>query len=138
NYAYIDGSFNPFTKVYGGGGILVDQFGNKHILFESGNNPKLAEMRNVAGEILGARLVIRKALELGMGKLSIFHDYEGISKWPTGKWRCKKKETKDYAQFVIAAIGSGLKIYWHHVKGHSGVRENEEVDKLAKMVVGVK
>lgn len=138
NYAYIDGSFNPQTKVYGGGGILVDQFGNKHIVFESGNNPKTAEMRNVAGEILGARIIIEKALELGMRKLTIFHDYEGLSKWPSGKWKCNNPSTRDYAAFVLRVMGIGLKLYFTHVKGHSGVPENEEADQIAKMAVGIK
>lgn len=138
NYAFVDGSYNPKTKTYGGGGILIDQYGNKHILFQSGNNPKLVSMRNVAGELLGTQLIIKRAVELGMRKLTIFHDYEGIEKWPSGKWKCKKEATKQYASFVVSAIGAGLKIYFYHVKGHSGIKENEEADAIAKKVVGIK
>ena len=76
NYAFIDGSFNPETKVYGCGGFLIDQCGKKHIIQAAGNNPDLVKMRNVAGEIWGAKLEITMALSLGMTKLIIFHDYE--------------------------------------------------------------
>ena len=53
NYAFIDGSFNPETNVYGCGGFLSDQKGKKHVLKASGYNKRLAKMRNVAGELLG-------------------------------------------------------------------------------------
>lgn len=32
SYAFVDGSFNPVTKIYGCGGFLIDQFGNRHII----------------------------------------------------------------------------------------------------------
>lgn len=137
NYAFIDGSYNPKTKVYGCGGFLVDQFGKKHIIQGSGTDPEKAKMRNVAGEILGAKMVIMKALRLGMEKLTIFYDYDGIANWPTGKWKCKKHETEMYARFVNSAISVGLKLYFQHVKGHTGILENEEADRLAKEAVGI-
>ena len=49
-YAFIDGSYDPKSKVYGFGGFLVDQFGRKHIVQGSGDDPILAKMRNIAGE----------------------------------------------------------------------------------------
>lgn len=137
NYAFIDGSFNPKNKVYGGGGILIDHLGNRYILFQSGNNPKMSEMRNVAGEIIGAELIIKMAVELGMKKLTIFHDYEGIAKWATGKWKCNKSATRKYQTFVSRAFKTGLKIHFQHVKAHSGILKNDEVDALAKKVVGL-
>lgn len=137
NYAYVDGSFNPVTKVYGCGVILVDRDGKKHHIKHSGNDPENAKMRNVAGEILGASLVILKALELGMSKLTIFYDYEGIAKWPLQEWKCKKPATKAYAITVWTAMHEGLRIYFKHVKAHSGVEENELADKLAKEAVGL-
>lgn len=135
SYAFVDGSYNPNTKVYGCGGFLIDQFGKKHILQASGHDPTLAKMRNVAGEILGARVAIQKAIELNMRKLTLFHDYEGIAKWPLGLWRCKKTATKNYAAFVRHAMDSGLKLYFRHVKGHSGIPGNDEADQLAKLAV---
>ena len=48
NYAFIDGSFNPSTKVYGCGGFLIDHLGKKHIIQKNGSEPGMAKMRNVA------------------------------------------------------------------------------------------
>lgn len=137
NYAFIDGSFNPATAVYGFGGFLIDHLGKKHIIQGSGNDQKMAKMRNVAGEILGAMKVVSLAKELGMKKLMIFYDYNGIAAWPLGAWKCKKKETMDYAIFIRNIMDLGLKIYFYHVKGHSGIPENEEADQLAKLAVGL-
>lgn len=137
NYAFIDGSFNPKTNVYGCGGFLIDHLGKKHIIQTSGNDQKMAKMRNVAGEILGATTVIELAQKLKMKKLTIFHDYEGISSWPLGRWKCKKHETRQYTMTVWSAMEAGLKIYFSHVKGHSGIDGNEEADQLAKLAVGL-
>lgn len=137
NYAFIDGSFNPATMVYGCGGFLIDHVGKKHIIQGSGNDQKMAKMRNVAGEILGAIKAVGLAKDLGMKKLTIFYDYDGIAAWPLGKWKCKKKETRDYAMFIWKMMNLGLKIYFIHVKGHAGVPENEEADQLAKLAVGL-
>lgn len=137
NYAFIDGSFNPKTKVYGCGGFLIDHLGKKHIIQVNGNNKNMAKMRNVAGEILGAIRVVGLAKDLGMKKLTIFYDYEGIAAWPLGRWKCKKTETRNYAMFIWQAMNLGLKIYFTHVKGHSGITENEEADQLAKLAVGL-
>lgn len=137
NYAFIDGSFNPDTKVYGCGGFLIDQKGKKHIIQKSGNDPNLIKMRNVAGELLGSMEVISKAFSLGMTKLHIFYDYDGVANWPTGKWKCKKPYTKDYAAFVNAMVKIGFTIFWHHVNSHAGILENEEADCLAKEAVGL-
>lgn len=137
NYAFIDGSFNPKTNVYGCGGFLIDHLGKKHIIMGRDDDPEMVRMRNVAGEILGAIKVIALARDLGMQKLTIFYDYEGIAAWPQGRWKCKKMTTKEYAMFVWQVMKKGLKIYFKHVKGHSGVDENEEADQLAKLAVGL-
>lgn len=137
NYAYIDGSFNQRTKVYGCGGFLIDNFGNKHIIQARGNDKNMSKMRNVAGEILGAMEVVKLAKKLNMKKITIFHDYKGIEAWVLGYWKCNKKETMEYAKFMLEAMKTGIKIYFKHVKGHSGNKLNDEADQLAKLAVGL-
>ena len=62
-YAFVDGSFNSVTKVYGYGGFLIAD-GQRYVLQDAGNKPELVEMNNVAGEIAGSMAAVNKAIEL--------------------------------------------------------------------------
>ena len=134
-YAFVDGSFNIKTGVYGYGGFLFD--GQvKHILSGSGDDAEMATMRNVAGEILGSMAAVEKAIELGIKELSIYYDYMGIEMWATGAWKRNKEGTIAYHEYMNS-VRDKIQINFIKVKGHSGVEGNEEADILAKKAVGV-
>ena len=134
-YAFVDGSFNKFTNVYGYGGLLVAN-GEKIVLQDSGNDPKLVEMNNVAGEIAGSMAAVRKAMELGLTELDIYYDYMGIEMWATGDWKRNKEGTIAYYDFM-QSVKDKIKVTFIKVKGHSGIDGNEEADRLAKEAVGL-
>ena len=134
-YAFVDGSFNQKTKVYGYGGFLV--YDNKKELLQGfGNDEEMASMRNVAGEVLGSMAAVRRAVELGLKELVIYYDYMGIEMWALGLWKRNKKGTIAYYDYIQSVKGK-IELRFVKVKGHSGVEGNEEADLLAKKAVGI-
>ena len=134
--AFVDGSFNPATNAYGFGGF-VDYSNGEHVTLQgSDNNPEKAEMRNVSGEIAGAIAAVEDAIEHNASSIEIIYDYMGIEQWATGKWKCNKLGTKEYA-CKMREFMDVIEIKFTKVKGHTGVDGNEEADRLAKQAVGI-
>ena len=134
--AYVDGSFNLSTGVYGYGGVLLCRDGSIRPLQGHGRDETLRTMRNVAGEIHGSMAAIQAAADAGIASITIFYDYMGIEMWANGQWKTNKEGTRAYKAF-INAIRPRIEIRFQKVAAHTGVRFNELVDQLAKASVGI-
>ena len=133
--AYVDGSYNISTKIFGCGVVIF--YDGKDITFsKSFSDPEMAVMRNVAGEIEGAKLAMQYCLDNNIEEIDIYYDYEGVEKWCTGAWKTNKEGTVAYKQFYNNAV-KRLKINFIKVKGHSGDKYNDMADRLAKDAVGI-
>lgn len=137
-YAFVDGSFNAETQTFGYGGVVVGPAPERERIEIRGSSrdERYVGMRNVAGEIGAAWCAILRARERGWKHLTIYHDYLGISAWPDGVWTANTDLTQKYAYFVNR-MRRYMVIEFSHVKGHSGVKENEEADLIAKVSAGI-
>ena len=134
--AYVDGSYNVTTTEYSAGVVVLWQ--SKEVTFsEKADDPRLKSMRNVAGEIMGAQIAMKYALEQHASAVIIYHDYEGIEKWCTKAWEAKQDGTKQYKAYYEQAAQQ-LDIRFVKVKAHSGDKYNEQADRLAKDALGLK
>ena len=134
--AYVDGSYNIETCEFSFGAVVFS--GDEMQTFsQKFNDPELASMRNVAGEIKGSEFVMSYCLENGIKEVSIYYDYEGIAAWAEGRWKTNKYGTITYKEFYDE-IKDKLKVNFVKVKGHSGDTYNDMADRLAKDALGIK
>ena len=132
---YVDGSYNSATGAFSYGMVVLfdGQVLSYHKKYE---DEELASMHNVAGEIKGAEAAMQYAIDHGIPKIAIYHDYEGIAKWCLGLWKTNKEGTKAYKAFYEEAKKK-IAIRFVKVTGHSGDTYNEMADRLAREALGL-
>ena len=134
-YAFVDGSFNPDTGVYGYGGFLCVN-GEKYPVQGNGHDEEMSSMRNVAGEIEGSMAAVKLAEEMKIHDLTILYDYKGIEEWAAGRWKTNKAGTTQYAEFMNSD-NRIVNISFQKVDAHTGIDGNEMADVMAKHSVGI-
>lgn len=133
NHAYVDGSFNQRSFVYGSGIVIIVNNEVVHEQSLSGNDPILAKQRNVAGEMRAAMAAMKFAINNYMTSLVIHYDYLGIEKWVTGEWKRNNDYTEGYHEFMNKMMKDhNISVYFRKVKAHSNDRFNDRADELAK------
>lgn len=134
--AYVDGSFKEETNEYSFGVVLLID-GKEYYFKKSFPSDELSSMRNVAGEIKAAGFIILYCLNRGINKLTIYHDYEGISKWYQNEWKANLFGTKKYQEFANE-VKNQIDVTFVKVKSHSNDHYNDLADKLAKEALGIR
>lgn len=132
--AYVDGSYEHSLLTYAYGCVYLLPNGEIQTESGSGQNPEVATIRNVAGEMIGAMTAIRWAMKNGYQSIEICYDYEGIEKWATGVWKAKNELTQKYAAYMREKQ-QRISVTFTKIAAHTGDTYNEQADALAKEAI---
>ena len=133
--AYVDGSYKKDTLEYGYGVVLILK-DDIIEFFGKGENPEVAKSRNVTGELFGSIRAISEAIRLKKKKITVFYDYQGISSWANGEWKCNLPLTIGYRD-KIKDFRKEIEILFVKIKAHSNDKYNDLADYLAKKSLGI-
>lgn len=139
-FAYVDGSYNVYTKTFGAGAtIKLKKDDSFHEIKEGHKSTEdkwtvWAKMRNVAGEILASIRATQYAIENKSKTLDIYFDYKGISAWVSEEWQARNDCTRAYRDYM-RSVKDKITINFIKVTAHSGNELNDVADKLAKEAV---
>lgn len=128
---YVDGSYRPdLPDRYSFGAVFLYR-GTVKTYSRAIVDAEGAKMRNVAGEIAGARYAMETVIGMGLREMDLCYDYFGIEKWCTGEWRANTAGTKALAAYYESIRGT-LCVRFRKIESHTGVKYNETADRLAK------
>ena len=131
---YTDGSYTDVNQPkVGWAYVIIDD--NENIISEDCGvlTDYGITHRNVTGELKAVMQARVSCEKNGINEVDLYHDYTGVRAWcvpkEEGGWKAKNEITITYQSFMKDIP---VKVNFHHVKGHSGDKWNEYVDKLAK------
>ena len=128
---YVDGSFAVDKGNYSFGLVVVEDGSVIHEENGVGYDKDAVSLRNVSGEVLGARRAVEFAIEKGYKEIVIAYDYQGIECWALGTWKRNNRITQNYNEFMQEKFKL-IKVRFKKIKGHSGNKFNDRADILAK------
>lgn len=142
---YTDGSYKEFPGVgafYSSAATIAREDGQHQTsLTKVGNDADILAMRNTAGEIIAVMMVMEHCLNVLKltqdDEVIVNYDYKGIESWCLRKghpdyWRCKTPVTQAYRDYINGIVRPRFKVTFNHVRSHTGVSGNENVDALAR------
>lgn len=134
--SYVDGSFSEEKRNYSYGIVILKD--GEVIYKENGVGEEKADIkfRNISGEVLAAIKAVEYAIKESYDEITIVHDYQGIASWAMGTWNRNNDLTRNYYA-KMSEYKKKIKINFRKVKGHSGNKFNDMVDKLAKEALGI-
>lgn len=128
--AFTDGSFDKASFKYSYGCVYLTNSGSK-TFSGVGDDERFSKSHNVAGELLGVLFIVDYAIKDGKTKITIHHDYAGISKFADGSFTANTPISQYYVS-QMDIYKQLIDISFVKVAGHTGVPLNEVADKIAR------
>ena len=125
---FVDGSYSRIYDKAGWGWVAV--FDDFAVEEDYGVVENHLGSRNIAGELHAATRGITWAIEEGLPKIVLVHDYLGISHWANGLWKARTEIAQGYVVFMRHAMRE-IRITFIKIKGHSNNRWNDYADALS-------
>lgn len=133
-YGFVDGAYNEDNDFYGFGGYVMIE-GEKYEISGSGDDADLANMKDIAGEIIGAIKILNFATEHNLKEITILYDYKGVDCWATGKWKRHLPGTVQYYEYCQEKMKS-INVIFRKIVDINQIDGNEEAKKLANLACG--
>lgn len=133
--AFTDGSFEKNTKQYSYGVVIIDPELVEYELSGSSKNPTYADSANISGEVFGLINALDWAVSNNYRKIKVYHDYNGLSEWVTGRWQANSPISMLLVSIIQKKYLDVIEIEFEHVKGHSNNRFNNRADQLASEAI---
>lgn len=138
--AYVDGSNLGDGSAFSYASVIFYKKNGEEIktsLSGKNSNDTFLSYRNVAGELFASVKTVDFAIKLGLKKISMYHDYSGIRHWALAEWKTRNDLSKYYRRYMEKSLKE-INVEFVKTDGHTGDKFNEEVDKLAKSILGIK
>ncbi len=137
-HIYVDGSYNLQSEKFSYGMVAVRNDVIEYMENDEAEDNSQKQLRQIAGELMGAIKAVEYAKLIGERKLVIFHDYEGIYHHAIGTWERKDSSSKEYYDKINNYINKDNKeIIFVKTDSHSGDIYNEITDSYAKAAIRV-
>lgn len=137
-HVYVDGSYNLQSEKFSYGLVAVRNDVIEYMENGEAEDNSQKQLRQIAGELMGAIKAVEYAKSIGERKLVIFHDYEGIYHHAIGTWERKDSSSKEYYDKINSYINKdNMEIIFVKTDSHSGDIYNEITDSYAKTAIRV-
>ena len=106
-FIYVDGSFTVDKGNFSYGLVAVN---DGKIIYEDkgiGFDKEAIALRNVSGEVLGAKMAVEFAINNNYKEVTIAYDYQGIESWALGTWKRNNKINSE-----LEAMAKTIYDYW--------------------------
>lgn len=136
NYAYVDGSCDGEHTKHGFG-VILNTPSETYILQGRTNITETNYISSLIAELQAQKVVIKKALSLGLTSLTIYYDCANAVNLILKGHTTTNSKLNAYIGYIKNSLPL-ININYIKVKAHSGIEGNELADTLARKAIGLK